>query len=162
MKRLRKLAKKSGLQRRNPKGKAAGPTSQRTDCFTPKERSYIMSRIRSRGNRTTEMRFIRYCRAYGILGWKRGAPLFGKPDFIFAEAKVAVFVDGDFWHGNPKTRRTPKSNIDYWRNKIRGNRKRDRLVTQTLESQGWRVVRIWESELRSDAQAVMAKLKLWV
>jgi DNA mismatch endonuclease (patch repair protein) len=88
--------------------------------------------------------------------------LLGKPDFVFSKRRVAVFIDGDFWHGNPKTRRTPKSNAEYWENKIRSNRRRDKVVSRRLEAHGWRVVRIWESELRRDAEAVMAKVRLLV
>jgi DNA mismatch endonuclease (patch repair protein) len=121
-----------------------------------------MARIRSRGNKTTELRFLRFCRKYDIGGWRRGSKLFGRPDFVFSRAKVAVFVDGDFWHGNPKTRRTPKSNEDYWTKKISNNKRRDRRVTRTLKGMGWRVFRVWESDLRSDTEAVMAKLRLLV
>ena len=133
-----------------------------TDCYTPAERSYVMSRIRSRGNKTTELRFIRYCRKFGVKGWKRGSKMFGRPDFVFYAAKLVVFVDGDFWHGNPKTCLTPKSNIEYWTKKIRANKRRDKLVTRTLKEQGWRVFRVWESALRNDIEAVMAKLRLLV
>lgn len=121
-----------------------------------------MSRIRSRANRTTELRFIRFCRKFGITGWRRGSKLFGKPDFVFSRVRVVVFVDGDFWHGNPKTRRTPKTNQEYWEKKIRSNRRRDRLVTKTLKDSGWRVLRVWESELRTGTKAVMAKLRVLV
>jgi len=130
-----------------------------TDCYTAAERSYVMSCIRSRGNRTTELRFIRYCRCYRIKGWRRGSKLFGKPDFVFARRKLVVFVDGDFWHGNPKTHMTPKTNSDYWTQKVRSNKRRDRLVNRTLREQGWQVFRVWESSLRTDIEAVMAKLR---
>jgi DNA mismatch endonuclease (patch repair protein) len=121
-----------------------------------------MSRIRSRGNKTTELRFMRCCRMLGITGWRRGSKLFGKPDFVFAQIKLAVFIDGDFWHGNPRTSRLPKSNAEYWTNKIWSNRRRDKLVTKTLTARGWRVFRVWESDLRNDLEAVMAKLRMLV
>jgi len=73
---------------------------------------------------------------------------------------VVVFIDGDFWHGNPKTRHNSKTNAEHWTKKIRSNRRRDKLLSRRLESQGWRVVRIWESDLRRDAEAVMAKVRL--
>jgi DNA mismatch endonuclease Vsr len=88
--------------------------------------------------------------------------MFGKPDFVFAQRKLAVFLDGDFWHGNPKTHRIPKSNVEYWTKKIRANKRRDRLVNRTLKLQGWRVFRAWESDLKNDIEAVMAKLRLIV
>ena len=130
-----------------------------TDCFKPQERSRVMSRIRSNGNYSTEIRFIRVMRRYGIAGWRRRSKLPGRPDFVFNRRKVVVFVDGDFWHGNPKKFRIPKSNCEYWEKKIAGNRKRDVEVSRELKRLGWRVVRLWESSL-GDEEAIIAKLKL--
>ncbi|MCX7424495.1 MAG: very short patch repair endonuclease [Planctomycetia bacterium] len=129
------------------------------DCFTPKRRSEIMGLIRSRGNRTTELRLVRIMRRYKIKGWRRGSKLPGRPDFVFPRSQVAVFVDGDFWHGNPRKKRLPKSNTSYWQEKIRSNRARDRKINRALKALGWRVVRIWESSLR-DEEAVAARLRL--
>lgn len=131
------------------------------DMFSRQKRSAVMACIRSKGNRTTELRFVRILRRYGIKGWRRGCKLFGRPDFVFWKSKVVVFIDGDFWHGNPKKFRIPKSNCAYWQKKILGNRARDRLVTRTLRKEGWTVVRIWESELR-DEEAIAARLSLLV
>jgi len=128
------------------------------DVFSPQERSRIMARIRSRGNKTTELRLIRLLRRYKVKGWRRGSSLFGRPDFVFYKAKVALFVDGDFWHGNPRNFRLPTSNRKYWRQKIQSNRRRDRLVTKYLAESGWRVLRIWESALR-DEEAIVAKIQ---
>lgn len=129
------------------------------DMFTPKQRSENMSRIRSRGNKTTELRLIAIMRKYGIKGWRRGSKLPGKPDFVFPRARLAVFVDGDFWHGNPSKFRVPKSNQIYWEGKIRGNMARDLQNNQLLQQKGWRVLRIWESSLR-DEESVASKLRL--
>lgn len=129
------------------------------DMFAPAERSRIMSRIRSNGNYSTELRFIRLMRQYKVSGWRRGRKLPGRPDFVFAKRKLAVFIDGDFWHGNPKKFRVPKSNENYWQAKILGNRKRDRLINRILREQGWRVIRFWESSLK-DQEAIIGKLKL--
>lgn len=126
--------------------------------FKPCDRSRIMGRIRSNGNHSTELRFIRILRKYKIVGWRRRQELPGRPDFIFARPRIAVFIDGDFWHGNPKNFRLPKSNCEYWENKILGNRRRDRRVSKELTKMGWRVVRIWESSL-VDEKRVIAKLK---
>lgn len=130
-----------------------------TDCFNPEKRSRVMSRIRSHGNYTTELRFIRIMRAYKIAGWRRRSKLLGRPDFVFTRQKVAVFIDGDFWHGNPKKFRLPKSNCDYWQQKIEGNRARDRAVNKALKQEGWRVLRIWESSLK-DEEAVISRLQM--
>jgi DNA mismatch endonuclease (patch repair protein) len=129
-----------------------------TDIFRPEERSRIMSRIRSRGNRTTELRFIRILRTQKIRGWRRGSKLPGQPDFVFRRERVAVFIDGDFWHGNPKKYRCPKSNRAYWRAKIRRNRKRDREVNKLLRVRGWKVARFWESSL-TNVGAIRRRLK---
>jgi DNA mismatch endonuclease, patch repair protein len=118
-----------------------------------------MGRIRSNGNYTTEMRFIGMMRRYRISGWRRRTKLPGRPDFAFSRHRVAVFIDGDFWHGNPKKFRIPKSNCAYWEKKILGTRKRDRKVTRELKRLGWRVFRVWESSLK-DEEAVICKLKV--
>jgi DNA mismatch endonuclease (patch repair protein) len=130
-----------------------------TDCFKPEKRSRIMARIHSNGNYTTELRFIRLMREYKIAGWRRRSKLPGRPDFVFTRYKVAVFIDGDFWHGNPKRFRIPKSNCDYWEQKILANRKRDREVNRDLKRMGWRVLRIWESSLH-DEEATIARLQM--
>ena len=129
------------------------------DTFTPQVRSACMSRIKSSGNRTTELRFIQILRINKIHGWRRGSKIMGKPDFVFHEEKIAIFIDGDFWHGNPKKYRQPKSNCEYWRKKISSNRSRDRLVNRRLRAEGWAVARFWESDL-SKVKAISLKLRL--
>ena len=116
------------------------------DVFNKAKRSEVMSRIRGRGNKDTELALAKLLRRHRITGWRRNQPVFGKPDFIFSKRKLAVFVDGCFWHACPKHGTRPENNRAFWRRKLSANRKRDRLVTQTLRSQGWRVIRIWEHE----------------
>lgn len=135
-----------------------------------------MSRIRSRGNRATELALVRVFRAHGITGWRRhlklrvgelrvesrrrarpsglasqpstfNAQLTVRPDFVFSKLKLAVFVDGCFWHACPRHCRMPVSNRAFWRAKLARNQARDRLVTRTLRKAGWRVLRIWEHDL---------------
>jgi DNA mismatch endonuclease (patch repair protein) len=89
-------------------------------------------------------------RKYKITRWKRKSKLPGRPDFVFAHCRLAVFLDGDFWHGNPRTLRMPKSNREYWTRKIERNRARDREVNGILRKMGWRVARFWESSLRNE------------
>ncbi|MBI3416101.1 MAG: DNA mismatch endonuclease Vsr [Verrucomicrobia bacterium] len=124
------------------------------DTLTAVERSERMSRIRSHGNRATELRLIALMREHRITGWRRGAPLLGKPDFVFRAAKLAVFVDGCFWHGCPRHARIPKTRVAFWKAKLARNAQRDREVKSTLRRRGWRVLRIWEHELaqRNEAQ----------
>jgi DNA mismatch endonuclease (patch repair protein) len=117
------------------------------DFLTKKKRSALMATIRGHGNKDTELALIKLFRRHCITGWRRSQPLFGKPDFTFREFRLALFVDGCFWHGCPKHSRWPESNRLFWRNKFLRNKARDRLVTRTLRVQGWRVLRIWEHEL---------------
>jgi DNA mismatch endonuclease (patch repair protein) len=119
------------------------------DVFSAKKRSILMSRIRSSGNRDTELRVISLFRRYRIYGWRRHARVFGKPDFVFPQKKVAVFVDGCFWHRHRRCQfaYTPKSRQEFWLPKFASNVARDKLVVRTLKKAGWRVVRIWECQL---------------
>ena len=131
------------------------------DIFTRRQRSAVMAAIRSRGNRATELRLIARFREHGITGWRRNRPLFGKPDFVFPGRKLAVFVDGCFWHGCLRHATWPRQNAKFWRDKIVRNRARDRLVTRTLRARGWRVVRVWEHELRRrNERRLMARLRV--
>ena len=118
-----------------------------TDLLSHKKRSEIMSRIRSCGNRATELRLIAIFRKFKITGWRRGQRLTGKPDFVFRKQRVVVFVDGCFWHDCPQHGSKPKTNATFWSQKLIANKIRDKWVTNMLRRQGWRVLRIWEHEL---------------
>jgi DNA mismatch endonuclease, patch repair protein len=93
---------------------------------------------------------------------KNVADLPGHPDVVFLRARLAVFVDGDFWHGRDWESRRRKletgSNPDYWIAKIQRNMERDRETTSRLESMGWTVLRFWESEVRSNSTEVVQKI----
>ena len=141
------------------------------DVFTPAKRSEVMSRIRGRGNRETELALARVLRKSGITGWRRqrvirvnaqratfnvqrsrlsvGRSTFFRvrPDFLFPKLRVAVFVDGCFWHGCPRHATWPAHRAAWWRRKLEGNQARDRKVNRALRAGGWQVVRIWEHEL---------------
>jgi DNA mismatch endonuclease (patch repair protein) len=146
------------------------------DVFTKAKRSEVMSRIRSRGNRDTELALAKLLRAHKISGWRRHFQIRGrarsplraagktsrsgahgvtrptfrvKPDFVFRKAHLAIFVDGCFWHGCPKHATKPANNKEFWRRKLSSNKKRDRVVNQTLRRSGWHVIRIWECDLRN-------------
>ena len=106
-----------------------------------------MARVRSSGNRATELRFIGILRRQKIVGWRRGYPLFGKPDFVFPRARIAVFVDGCFWHGCPRHGEIPADNRNFWKEKIARNIRRDNLVTRKLRIMGWHVFRVWQHDL---------------
>jgi len=123
------------------------------DVWTKKKRSEVMSLVRSRGNKDTELVLVRFFRHHKISGWRRHIPLPGKPDFTFRRCLLVVFVDGCFWHGCPKHGRQPKSNIVFWRRKLSSNKRRDRYVNDELRRTGWRVLRIWEHELARKQEA---------
>ena len=84
--------------------------------------------------------------------------MFGKPDFVFPKARVAVFVDGCFWHGCPQHATWPKQNAAFWAEKIGRNQARDRKVTRTLRATGWTVLRIWEHALKKP-ERVLARVR---
>ena len=131
-----------------PKLQVAKSSSGSFDILSPEKRSDLMSRVRSRGNQRTELALIEVFRYLRIVGWRRNQRVFGKPDFIFRKLRVAVFVDGCFWHCCPLHATWPKNNSEFWADKLAKNRARDRLVTRTLKMQGWSVLRIWEHELK--------------
>ena len=132
-----------------------------SDWLTREQRSRNMSSIRSKGNATTEGAFLQILRKARITGWRRHQNLPGKPDFIFADKKVAVFIDGCFWHGCPRCYRLPGDNRPYWKAKVIANRRRDRRRTRELRSLGWRVLRFWEHSMKSAVgrRHVLSKLK---
>ena len=125
---------------------------------TTLERSRLMSRVRGRGNENTELRLARLLRLSGIKGWRRHLRLPGTPDFAFRVERLAVFVDGCFWHGCPKCYSAPRRNKGFWQRKVSGNRDRDVRVGRALRSRGWAVVRIWECALRNSPDATILRL----
>ncbi len=121
------------------------------DKVSPAERSRIMAQVRSRGNKSTELKLIALLRANKLSGWRRNYPLTGKPDFVYPRHRLALFVDGCFWHGCSKHCRLPATNKKYWIDKIERNKRRDRKTSKALREKGWMVIRIWEHELKSEA-----------
>ena len=119
-----------------------------TDIFDTEKRSEIMSHIKGSNNKSTEEKLIALFRTQNIKGWRRKYKVFGKPDFVFHKQKVAVFVDGCFWHGHDCRNTRPKQNKEFWQKKISRNMKHDGEVTRRLEKLGWMVLRIWECELK--------------
>src|SRR5688572_9652543 len=118
------------------------------DKVSRRKRSQVMATVRSAGNRATELKLVSLFRLESISGWRRRQLLIGKPDFVFRKQRVAVFVDGCFWHGCPLCYRRPSSHRSYWDAKVARNRARDSEVTKALRAAGWQVCRIWEHEFR--------------
>lgn len=126
------------------------------DIFDRETRSRIMASIRSRGNKSTELRMRMLLVRAGISGWRlQIQDILGRPDFVFLEQRLALFVDGCFWHGCPSCRLAPKSNLEYWQAKIQGNIARDKKTTSQLQHEGWRVIRVWEHELKEPDTVLM-------
>lgn len=107
-----------------------------------------MSLVRSHGNKATELRLIQILKAHRVSGWRRKQDLLGKPDFVFRKQRLCAFVDGCFWHGCPHCYRRPASSREYWDAKATRNKIRDRLVNRGLRKAGWRILRIWEHDLK--------------
>jgi DNA mismatch endonuclease (patch repair protein) len=120
-------------------------------------RSQLMARIRSRGNKKTEVALARLLREHHVTGWRRHYPLAGTPDFVFVRDKIAIFVDGCFWHGCKKHFKLPATRTSFWRSKIEKNQLRDRQVKKRLKAEGWRVLRIWEHELQKRNELALLK-----
>lgn len=116
-----------------------------------------MARIRSKDTKP-ELALRRELYASGVRGWRchpKHVP--GKPDVAFTRRRVAVFVDGCFWHGHPDFF-TPGKSGAYWDAKIARTRERDRLANETLERDGWRVVRLWDFEVEADVRECVARV----
>jgi DNA mismatch endonuclease, patch repair protein len=119
------------------------------DNLTPAQRSYTMSRIRSKDT-SPELIVRRLAHARGLRFRKHCSWLPGCPDLVFSTSKVAVFVDGDFWHGWQFPKWSHKL-APYWKEKVERNRRRDQSNFRRLRKRGWLVVRIWEHQVRFDA-----------
>jgi DNA mismatch endonuclease (patch repair protein) len=126
------------------------------DVMTPTQRSRCMSRIRSSATKP-ELALRRALWAMGVR-YRLKSKLPGKPDIIFTRPRLAVFVDGCFWHGCPIHGTRPKSNSEYWNPKIERNQLRDAEVREKLEALGWRVLRFWDHDLKQDLDAVVRQV----
>lgn len=131
------------------------------DVFDSKKRSDIMIKVRSNNNKSTELALLKFFKENNITGWKRNYPVKGHPDFVFLDKKIAVFVDGCFWHGHDCRNTRPSDNAEYWQKKRERNIKHDKEVTAMFENRGWTVIRIWECELKNkNRSALINKLSI--
>jgi DNA mismatch endonuclease (patch repair protein) len=126
------------------------------DNLTPEQRSYCMSRICGRD--TGIEKLVRAeLRSHG-LGYKTHVKsLPGRPDIVLSQSKIVVFVDGDFWHGYRFPAWKHKLS-DFWKSKIDKNRSRDRRNFQMLRRRGWKVIRIWQHQLKHDPDSCISKI----
>lgn len=114
-----------------------------------------MALVRGRGNKSTEVAAVAAFRRHGVTGWRRHVDFRrfggGRPDFYFPRARLAVFVDGCFWHGCPVcARRTPRNRSAFWQSKLDANVRRDRRVRRALNRAGIQTLRVWEHAMRDD------------
>lgn len=119
------------------------------DTVSTQKRSEIMSRVKSNNNTSTELQVIKLFKDHKIKGWRRKYKIKGKPDIVFLNKKIAIFIDGCFWHGCQKHCRIPETNQDYWKKKIKNNFERDILINEYLRKIGWKVIRIWEHDVKN-------------
>jgi DNA mismatch endonuclease (patch repair protein) len=131
-----------------------------TDNLTRAQRSYCMSRVRTKDT-DLEGLLTSALRRHGLRFARHDRRLPGSPDIVFPRSKVAVFVDGDFWHGYrfPSWRATMSA---FWRVKIAKNRRRDARNFQKLRREGWQVVRIWQHQVRANLEGCVARVLLAV
>lgn len=127
------------------------------DVISKEKRSKIMSAIRSK-NTKPEILLRKALWAKGI----RYRVHYGKEkiDIAFPTQKIAVFIDGCFWHGCPLHSHIPKSNVEYWIPKLQRNINRDKAIEEKLKKEGWQVIRIWEHELKEPKGVEMISEKL--
>ena len=134
------------------------------DNLTPEQRRRNMQAIRSKDT-TIELRLSKALWVRGVRYRKNYKKLIGKPDIAITKYKIAVFCDSDYWHGYDWENRSQriKSNRDYWVPKIERNMERDQKVTETLQNDGWLVLRFWEWQIRKHldecVEAVLQAIK---
>ena len=136
-----------------------GNAQREQTTFGELNRGQLMSRVHSTGNQTTEMQLARLLRKARLTGWRRHSPLPGRPDFVWPKMKVAVFVDGCFWHGHNCRNLTSKTNAEAWRDKIARTQTRDRRANRQLRRLGWKVIRIWECRLARVPHHCLRRIK---
>lgn len=127
------------------------------DIFSKEKRSLIMSRVRSQ-NTNFELAVFGALKRSKIRFSKHYSKIPGKPDIVIVSKKIAVFLDSDFWHGWRYPQWRHKLNGEFWTTKIETNRKRDLKVNKILRKTGWKVLRIWEHQLKKDEAAAVERI----
>ncbi len=128
-----------------------------TDVLTPAQRKLNMSRIRGKDT-SPEMKIRKLLFSKGIRGYRITSKLPGKPDIVFPRKRVAVFIDGCFWHKCPVHFQEPDTRKEFWMGKIDRNVERDQVINRKLEEAGWKVIRIWEHQVRENSELVVDEI----
>jgi DNA mismatch endonuclease (patch repair protein) len=128
-----------------------------TDVLTQEQRKLNMSRIRAK-NTGPEIKLRKLLYAQGIRGYRIHYNLQGKPDIVFTKKKIAIFIDGCFWHKCPICFQEPETSKEFWMKKIQSNIDRDKKVNEQLKEDGWTVMRFWEHEVRKNPDEIVKKI----
>lgn len=127
--------------------------------FGQLSRSELMARVKSRGNKTTELRFVELLNSWRFVGWRRHPKLTGNPDFYWPKHGVVVFIHGCFWHGHGCSRNLrPKCNATLWEEKIAATKARDSKNARLLRKEGLAVLTFWECQLQREPSKIQARL----
>lgn len=126
------------------------------DTFSPKMRSFVMSRVKSK-NTSLEIRFRKLLFSKG-LRYRLHYKIEGSPDVVMPAKKAAIFIDGCFWHKCPRCYKSPEANRQYWEAKVNRNVARDKRVNKKLKAEGWTVIRIWEHEINERPATALRKV----
>lgn len=126
------------------------------DILTKEQRSFCMSQIRSK-NTLIELKFRKYLYNNGIRGYRVNNKILGKPDLYFPKKRIAVFIDGCFWHKCPKCFIKPKSKNNFWDKKIRYNILRDKIINKKLNKDGVKILRFWEHDIKNNIEKCYIK-----
>lgn len=127
------------------------------DVLTQEQRKFNMSRIKGK-NTGPEVKLRKLLYANRIRGYRVHYDLPGKPDIVFVKKKLAIFIDGYFWHKCPVCFQEPETRKEFWMKKIQSNVDRDKKVDEQLKNDGWTVIRIWEHEIRKDPEKAVRKI----
>ncbi len=127
------------------------------DVHSKAKRSEIMSKIKDK-NTQLELNFRRRLSSGGVRGYRVNCKILGKPDIVFTKWKIAVFVDGCFWHKCPECFTFPKTNKKFWKDKINKNFERDQIVNVFLRKSGYKVVRFWQHDLEKNLEKCVKRI----
>lgn len=119
-----------------------------SDVFDKSARSEVMRAVKNKNPKSTELTLIKLFKENHITGWLHSYNVKGHPDFVFLNKRIAIFVDGCFWHGHDCRNTRPADNAEYWAKKREKNIQHDKQITAMFEGRGWTVIRIWECELK--------------
>jgi DNA mismatch endonuclease, patch repair protein len=128
-----------------------------TDILSKEQRSYNMSKIRSK-NTGPEIKLRKLLWSEGIRGYRIHYNLYGKPDLVFVKKKIAIFIDGCFWHKCPFCFQEPETRKEFWNKKIAANIDRDEKVNVQLRGEGWTVIRFWEHDVRKEPEMLVGRI----